>query len=217
MASAAHDKIVKLVFIRIEGGADGARKTVVPLVEGCDFSQFLARVRRRLGLAEDARVALSDAATGPVDSIDRLLEVDESATLIVHVPDAAQPSPLLVPPAGGTKACCSSTSPGSSSSTMGAATHRAPRPSAVGLNGGSSLGAACQGANDSGSSTATHECRVDVPVSEWTRGGGDGEETGALKYRKRRRDVISIVRSAKGVLALTTFVGLAFGAMHVLS
>ena len=99
------DKIVKLVFLR----SGESRKAVVPLVEGCDFEQFLQRVRRRLGVPEDIKPTLSDAATGTVDSIDRLLEVDEGNTLDVHLhtagglpyvppPAAALPTPTPPPP-----------------------------------------------------------------------------------------------------------------------
>jgi hypothetical protein len=50
-------------------------KAVVPLVEGCDFEQFLGRVRRRIGLPDHLLLYLSDAASEKVDTIDRLLEV----------------------------------------------------------------------------------------------------------------------------------------------
>ena len=114
-----HDKIVKLVFIRIDG-QEGPRKTVVPLVEGCDFDQFLSRLRRRLGIRDDVAVSLNDAASGPVDSIDRLLEVDESATLDVHAPDAVLPSPVPATPSGMRPSA-------STPSSRGAASQRAPR------------------------------------------------------------------------------------------
>ena len=70
-----------------------------------------------------------------------------------------------------------------------------------------------------GSAGAFPECRLDVPSSEWTRAAGDreGEETGALKYRKRRRDIVSLARSRRGVLAMLIFVAVALGAMHALS
>ena len=74
MAS-ADSKIVKLVFIRVSDGSGSSRKAVVPLVEGCDYDMFVARVKRRLGVPDAGPITLSDAATGPVDSIDRLLEV----------------------------------------------------------------------------------------------------------------------------------------------
>ena len=108
----ADESIIKLVFLRErpQAGAAGARKAVVraavplrpctpprcatphtrcralaqvPLVEGADFDQFLARVRRRLNLPESATVALRDEGGARVDSIERLLEVDESTTLMV--------------------------------------------------------------------------------------------------------------------------------------
>ena len=68
------DRIVKLVFLRLN-----ERKCVVPLVEGCDFEQFLHRVRRRLGLPDHAAPTLADVATGTVDSIDRLDAFSEEA------------------------------------------------------------------------------------------------------------------------------------------
>ena len=72
----SNDRIVKLVFIRIDSGNTGApRKAVVPLVEGSDFAQFLGRVRRRLGLPDGTSLELLDAATGSVNSIERLIEV----------------------------------------------------------------------------------------------------------------------------------------------
>ena len=192
-----HDKIVKLVFIRIDG-QEGPRKTVVPLVEGCDFDQFLSRLRRRLGIREDVAVSLNDAASGPVDSIDRLLEVDESATLDVHAPDAVLPSPVPATPSGMRPSA-------STPSSRGAASQRAPHSVA---GGGSSGGAA----------PSIRECRVDVPTSEWTRAGDrEGDESGALKYRKRRRDFVSLARSCYGVIALVILGGLALGAMHALS
>ena len=73
--SSADSRIVKLVFIRVCDGSGSSRKAVVPLVEGCDYDMFVARVRRRLGVPDAGTVTLSDAATGSVDSIDRLLEV----------------------------------------------------------------------------------------------------------------------------------------------
>ena len=118
-ALAVPEPAVKLVFIRIDG-QEGARKTVVPLVEGCDFDQFLSRVRCRLGIRDDVAVSLNDAASGSVDSIDRLLEVDESATLDVHAPDAVLPSQVPATPSGMRPSA-------SIPSSRGAASQRAPR------------------------------------------------------------------------------------------
>jgi hypothetical protein len=73
--SGMSDRIVKLVFIRAAGPEGPQRKAVVPLVEGCDFEQFLGRVRRRIGLPDHLLLYLSDAASEKVDTIDRLLEV----------------------------------------------------------------------------------------------------------------------------------------------
>ena len=36
------------------------------------------------------------------------------------------------------------------------------------------------------------------------------DESGALKYRKRRRDVVSLVRSSRFVVGLLALAGLAF-------
>ena len=52
-------------------------------MEGADFDQFLSRVRRRLLLAEGCSVALRAEDGRTVDSIEGLLEVDESTTLLV--------------------------------------------------------------------------------------------------------------------------------------
>eukprot|EP00322_Chrysochromulina_rotalis_P021011 CAMPEP_0115848110 /NCGR_PEP_ID=MMETSP0287-20121206/10742_1 /TAXON_ID=412157 /ORGANISM="Chrysochromulina rotalis, Strain UIO044" /LENGTH=198 /DNA_ID=CAMNT_0003301991 /DNA_START=36 /DNA_END=632 /DNA_ORIENTATION=- len=198
MAAAGHDKIVKLVFIKVVGAE--SRKTVVPLVEGCDFSQFQARVRRRLGLPDDARVALSDTDSGPVDTIDRLLEVDESATLIVDAPSMCSPVPMTSP------AGCSSAGRGPA--------HRTPRTEGM---GGGSCGTALSAEGNSGSH-GNAECRLDVPISEWTRGSDrEGEESGALKYRKRRRDLMSLARSQRGVLAVLILIVLSLAAMYALS
>ena len=51
--------IVKLVFLRVDGDS-GPRKAVVPLVEGSDFEQFLARVRRRLGVPDNVQPVLNE-------------------------------------------------------------------------------------------------------------------------------------------------------------
>ena len=176
------DRIIKLVFLRVD-----ERKCVVPLVEGCDFQQFMQRVRRRIGLGDDAAVTLSDT-TGPVDSIDRLLEIDEGSTLTVQAPSA--PS-LVVRPVCATPA----------SNQQAAARRPAAAIGSPGKDGGEGLG-------------AMPDVRVDVPNAEWARGEDD---TGALKYRKRRRDLVSLVRSRRAVLGLLLLTGLGFGAMHVLT
>jgi amidase len=74
------------------------------------------------------------------------------------------------------------------------------------------------GGSSGGAAPSIRECRVDVPTSEWTRAGDrEGDESGALKYRKRRRDFVSLARSRYGVIALVILGGLALGAMHALS
>uniref|UniRef100_A0A7S2D2V9 Uncharacterized protein n=1 Tax=Haptolina brevifila TaxID=156173 RepID=A0A7S2D2V9_9EUKA len=181
------DRIIKLVFIRVAGDKQ-ARKACVPLVEGCDFEQFLQRVRRRLNLPDDAEPLLSDEATGVVDSIDRLLEVDEAKTLDVRVPNL--PAPLPAPPV-----TCSTPNP--SSAARGPAHHRTPH--LTGPANGSAL----------------PECRLDVPTSEWARSGDHEDESGTLKYQKRRG--VSLTRSRQLVVLLLVLVGVGFGVAHVLN
>jgi hypothetical protein len=74
----ADDGILKLVFLQ---EANTGRKAVVPLVEGVHWEGFLTRVRARLGLPVGHTVHLRDDNGLPIDSMDRLLEADESATL----------------------------------------------------------------------------------------------------------------------------------------
>ena len=177
--AASSDRIIKLVFIRVDG-TESARKAVVPLVEGCDFDQFMARVRRRIGLSSTATVRLNDI-TGPVDSIDRLLEVDEGNTLLV---DAAGALSIMPAAAYSTP----------SSAVRGGPAHRS-RMSEAGT-GGSAV-------PDSGSAP---ECRVDVPTSEWASREHE-DETGAGKYRKRERPgaqtLHSLALSARLILLLS--------------
>ena len=123
----ADGRIVKLVFLMVES-ADGRappRKAVVPLVEGCDFENFLHRLRRRLGVADTVTPTISDTATGAVDSIDRLLEVDEGTTLHVQVPFVPQEYALSSPsPTVGASGTSSAVTPSPASQVRGA-THRA--------------------------------------------------------------------------------------------
>ena len=200
---AASDRIVKLVFLRCS-----ERKCVVPLVEGCDFDMFIGRVRRRLGLQDATPVTLHDAATGAVDSIDRLLEVDEGNTLEVSVPPGTMPSasaPAQPLPTGAAAASSSSSmgagssSSGSGPNSVGRATHRAsvfsPKASSAPLYA------------DGGQQP---ECRLAIPTSPGF-GEDDGEEeSGAGKYRKRQR--FSLARSRRGVLGLLLLLGLGFAA-----
>jgi hypothetical protein len=166
------DRIIKLVFIRAKG-SDAARKAVVPLVEGCAFDQFLVRVRRRLGASDSAQVSLSDAATGPVDSIDRLLEVDEGNTLDVDVVCA---SPFV--------GSCSTPGSCTPSSLRGPA-QRAPRSSDL---HGDLISSSGHELGVPPTPMPAPEVRLDVPTSEWSTAGHDHEDdSGALKYRKRRR------------------------------
>mmetsp|Transcript_20204 Transcript_20204/g.39253 ORF Transcript_20204/g.39253 Transcript_20204/m.39253 type:complete len:187 (-) Transcript_20204:659-1219(-) len=82
--------IAKLVFLREKSGGRMGRKAVVPLLEGADFEQFLARVRSRLGLQESQLICLREEDMQEVDSIERLLEVDESVTLTLEFEPAEQ-------------------------------------------------------------------------------------------------------------------------------
>lgn len=82
----AEDGILKLVFLQ---EANTGRKAVVPLVEGVHWEGFLTRVRARLGLPVGHKIQLHDDAGLPIDSMDRLLEADESATLQISFIAAA--------------------------------------------------------------------------------------------------------------------------------
>ena len=194
------DKIVKLVFLR----SGESRKAVVPLVEGCDFEQFLQRVRRRLGVPEDIKPTLSDAATGTVDSIDRLLEVDEGNTLDVHLHTAGG-LPYVPPPA--------------------AALPTPPPPQPPG--NGAAGKAVCAGAHGASSAHA-RQTRSSIgaidtpgypgspfPSQQPGTGGefrvevGDGEDDGESKYHRRRpRGIISLARSRRAVVCLGLLAGL---------
>lgn len=152
----------------------------MPLVEGADFDQFLARVRRRLNLPESATVALRDEGGARVDSIERLLEVDESTTLMV---DSDTPSGA----AGG--------APPSASRMRG------------GARGPTSPGGAAGGASGAAGGGM---CRVDIPVSEWARGGrGGDDETGDLKYRKRRSLAVNLQRLRLPIIIVSLLLGAA--------
>lgn len=120
-------------------------------------------------------------------------QVDEGTTLDVQVPHWPAPA-----------ADCASTPPSSRGPTRRSYDVGAAGPS-------SSLGPSAAAAG----AASPHECRLNMPSTP--RMTGDGEdETGALKYRKRRRDLVSLVRSSKFILALLCFVGFAFISYHVL-
>ena len=158
------------------------RAAQVPLVEGVAFALFTMRVRRRLGLPDGARVVLRDAATGVVDSIDRLLEVDEGVTLEVT---SDMPSCLSV------------------AAATSAATHRAA--AAKAQEGGAVGGAGGAGGAGAG---PKRECRMDIPVSEWARSAREreDEEGGDGKYRRRRKG-LTAGRVARWVLGLAAVGG----------
>ena len=59
------------------------------------------------------------------------------------------------------------------------------------------------------------ECRLAMPGSPGV-GEEDGEEDGALKYRKRRRGIVSLARSGRGVCAIITVLGMTFAAYFTL-
>jgi len=211
----ADESIIKLVFLRErpQAGAAGARKAVVraavplrpctpprcatphtrcralaqvPLVEGADFDQFLARVRRRLNLPESATVALRDEGGARVDSIERLLEVDESTTLMV---DSDTPSSA----AGG--------APPSASRLRG------------GARGPASPGGAAGGASGAAGGGT---CRVDIPVTEWARGGRRGDdESGDLKYKKRRSLAVNLQRLRLPIIIVSLLLGAAVVGVRV--
>jgi hypothetical protein len=160
----------------------------VPLVEGADFDQFLSRVRRRLLLAEGCSVALRAEDGRTVDSIEGLLEVDESATLLVA----------------------------SDSPSGGGAAAADPAASASRLRGAAAASPARPGAGPSNGS-----CRVDIPVSEWARSGrrgGEHEETGDLKYRKRRGGLaVNLQRLRTPIIVIAVMVGAGLVGLRVLS
>lgn len=184
----------------------------VPLVEGVAFEQFVCRVRRRLGLPDQAQVTLRDAATGAIDSIDRLLEVDEGSTLevISDMPSclaaataaAAAPTPMPTSAAGG--ATNVTAAAGSTSTTVPAASRR---PMAAKPSDGSMAAGPSAAGGQSG-----RACRVDIPVSEWARGArgppDDSEEGGDLKYRKRRGAGLTLERVGRWVCAFMVIGGL---------
>lgn len=150
----------------------------VPLVEGVSFDQFTMRVRRRLGLPDGSRITLTDAASGVVDTIDRLLEVDEGVTL-----DVASDVPSCLSQAVGTSAS--------------AATQRPMAGKGQALDGV---------ANGAGGAAASpvKACRVDIPVSEWARSAREreDEDAGDGKYRKRRRGALGAMLSGRVLLGL---------------
>ena len=189
-------RIVKLVFIRVEG-IEGARKAVVPLVVGCDFDGFLVRVRRRLQLPDDASISISDPASGAIDSIDRLLEAEEGNTLDVHVPQGYIPYTASTP------------RPSPAVPTPSAAESSAGTPSRGPMHR-SSLGAGPSA--PMAEASGVPECRMDVAASP----GGetyDDNESGAGKYRKRndsgrtRRIVIALLLLGAVVVGVHQFMG----------
>lgn len=54
------------------------------------------------------------------------------------------------------------------------------------------------------------ECRLNMPPGSPGVSDAMFDESGALKYRKRRRDVVSLVRSSRFVVGLLALAGLAF-------
>ena len=167
----------------------------VPLVEGSDFGQFISRVRRRLNLPDSGTVTLHSDDGKPVDSIESLLEVDESSPLTV-TSDARSSA------AGGDHAI-----PGSRLRGAASKGPNSPGPGIAGASDGASA-----------SASASASCRVDIPVSEWARGGrgGDQEETGALKYRKRRGLAINLRRLRRPILLVALLVGGSLVGLRVL-
>ena len=116
---AADDPVAKLVFLREVVGGKPGRKAVVPLLEGVDFEAFLARVRSRLLLPANHAVSLreEDGQTR-VDSIERLLEVDEAQTLALVF---EQPQGVMTPRAAELPAARRPSASGKSAPTTPAA------------------------------------------------------------------------------------------------
>ena len=135
-------------------------------------------------MPDGARVMLQDASTGAVDSIDRLLEVDEGITLEV-ISD--------------TPSCLSQ----AVSTSTTAAMQRPVAGSKVPMSPSCAAGA-------SGVGGPLRSCRMDIPVSEWTRTEREREEeeAGDGKYRKKRRGAASKV--ARLVLALAAVGGVLY-------
>jgi hypothetical protein len=127
--------------------------------EACPRADHQLWPSRRFQLAEGGSVRLQADDGSAVDSIEGLLEVDESSTLLVALEG------------------------GSSGSAGG-------EPSASRLRGGAGASPARPAAAYA-TPVGAGGCRVDIPVSEWARGGhrggGEHEETGDLKYRKRQQ------------------------------
>ena len=107
-AAGMSEAILKLVFLRDVprgGNTPARRKAVVPLTEGIDFENFIARVRLRLGLPDGLEICLRDEHEHThITSIDGLLEVDESTTLEVSYLLDKVPAAGAV---GGTDGCAS--------------------------------------------------------------------------------------------------------------
>ena len=96
------------------------------------------------------------------------------------------------------------------SSTSAASTSRRPvKPEGVSVAGASSS-----------AQTPTRACRVDIPVSEWAKGGRerleDSEEGGDLKYRKRKGPS-SLWRIGRWVGALSLVCGIGVIALRVMA
>jgi len=189
----ANESIIKLVFLR-EMLADGqaGRKAVVPLVEGADFDHFLSRVRGRLALPADHPVSLLDEDHQVVESIERLLEVDESSTLAIVFDPLTQCA-----------ASCSGTASAARRTT-------AAKPQVAAASAGASP--SCR--VDIGTSPSfTAAARA----AEEAEGG----ETGALKYRKRRGGLVAtfgrLSRLRRWVIVLSVLAAVTVVALRVLA
>jgi len=171
--------ILKLVFLQEAGTG---RKAVVPLVEGVQWDGFLSRVRARLGLPPGHLVQLRDEAANTIDSMDKLLEADESATLQISFAAAA------------------ATEMPTSSSAGAAAASRRPVAAAQ---------AAAQ--TPGGSSASVEECRVEIGTSPGVLGpySEDGElkyrkrKTTSFRWSKMKiLGVALFVSAAVGLVVL---------------
>ena len=72
--------------------------------------------------------------------------------------------------------------------------------------------AAGVGARSPGVRSSARECRMNIPVSEWARGGrggegGEGDESGDGKYKKRRASALAWIRVRRWVLVLSALGG----------
>ena len=129
------------------------------------------------------------------------MQVDEGNTLDVMVPHMPQPPAVAPPPLPPPQPATSLATPSSSSSgpTQRGGGVFSPKASSAPLY----------------AEQSQPECRLAMPSSPGV-GEDDGEEDGALKYRKRRRGFVDLARSGRGVCVILTLIGASFAAYFTL-